>query len=125
MRKGIAALALVFLAAHLPFLPPTLEDLDSINFALGVRHYDISQHQPHPPGYPLFVGGAKVLSAVGFSEVHALSLLGASGGLLEGPLTGLRIALALPVIAALLTLGAAAAAVVQWRRGLGNGDRIR
>jgi hypothetical protein len=75
-----AVLGALFIALHLPFLPPSLEDLDSINFALGVRHYDISQHQPHPPGYPLFVGGAKVLSAVGFSEVHALSLLGVFAG---------------------------------------------
>ena len=32
--------------------PPSLEDLDSINFALGVRDFDVAQHQPHPPGYP-------------------------------------------------------------------------
>jgi len=75
-----AVLGALFIALHLPFLPPTLEDLDSINFALGVRHYDISQHQPHPPGYPLFIGGAKLLHATGLSEVHALSLLGVLAG---------------------------------------------
>ncbi len=64
MRNGIAALALVFLAAHVPFLPPTLEDLDSINFALGVRHFDVAAHQPHPPGYPVFVALGKVSTAV-------------------------------------------------------------
>ena len=32
-----AVLGALFLALHLPFLPPSLEDLDSINFALGVR----------------------------------------------------------------------------------------
>lgn len=55
MRKSLLALAAVFLAVHLPFLPPTLEDIDSINFALGVRDFDVARHQPHPPGYPLFV----------------------------------------------------------------------
>ena len=39
-----------FLALHLPYLPPSLEDLDSINFALGVRDFDVAHHQPHPPG---------------------------------------------------------------------------
>lgn len=73
-------LAGLFLALHLPFLPSSLEDLDSINFALGIRDYDISQHQPHPPGYPLFVGAAKLLYAAGLSEVHALSLLAVIGG---------------------------------------------
>ena len=77
-----ALLAGLFLALHLPFLPPSLEDLDSINFALGVRDYDVSRHQPHPPGYPLFIVAAKALHAAGLSEVHALSLLGVVGGAL-------------------------------------------
>lgn len=77
-----AVLGALFLALHLPFLPPSLEDLDSINFALGLRHYDVSQHQPHPPGYPLFIGAAKLLHLVGLSEVHALSLLGVISGAL-------------------------------------------
>jgi CubicO group peptidase (beta-lactamase class C family) len=58
--------------------------------------------------------------------VAVVAVLGSSGGLLEGPLTGLKIALALPVIAALLTLGAVAMAISQWRRGLGTrGARLR
>jgi hypothetical protein len=73
-------LAGLFLALHLPFLPPSLEDLDSINFALGIRDYDVSRHQPHPPGYPLFILAAKGLHAAGLSELHALSLLGVVGG---------------------------------------------
>lgn len=79
-RLSGAVLGALFLALHLPFLPPSLEDLDSINFALGVRHYDVSQHQPHPPGYPLFIGAAKLLHMVGLSELHALSLLGVVAG---------------------------------------------
>ena len=63
MRNAIAALAIVFLAAHVPVLPPTLEDLDSINFALGVRHFDVAQHQPHPPGYPVFIAMGKASTA--------------------------------------------------------------
>lgn len=77
-----AVLAALFLALHLPFLPPSLEDLDSINFALGIRHFDVSQHQPHPPGYPLFIAAAKLLHGLGLSEVHALSLLGVVAGAL-------------------------------------------
>jgi hypothetical protein len=60
VRKLVGTLAVVSLAAHLAGLPPTLEDLDSVNFALGVRHFDVSQHQPHPPGYPLFIALGKV-----------------------------------------------------------------
>ena len=79
-RRVLAAPAL-FLALHLPFLPPSLEDLDSINFALGVRDFDVAQHQPHPPGYPLFIAAAKArCTLLGLSEVHALSLLSVVAG---------------------------------------------
>ncbi|MBE3096053.1 MAG: hypothetical protein IMZ44_02840, partial [Planctomycetes bacterium] len=57
------AIALLFLVAHLPFLAPTLEDIDSINFALGVRDFNPGQHQPHPPGSPVFIALAKISTA--------------------------------------------------------------
>lgn len=58
------ALALVFLAAHLPTLARTLEDIDSVNFALGVRDFDVARHQPHPPGYPVYIALGKASTAV-------------------------------------------------------------
>ena len=39
-RSAGVALLVLYLIAHLVYLPRTLEDLDSINFALGVRHFD-------------------------------------------------------------------------------------
>ncbi len=64
MQKAIAALAVVFLAAHLLFLPPSLEDIDSINFALGVADFDVAKHQPHPPGYPVFIALSKASTSL-------------------------------------------------------------
>ena len=52
--------AAAYLAAHLPFLAPSLEDIDSINFALGLREFDVARHQPHPPGYPVYVALGRV-----------------------------------------------------------------
>ena len=49
------AVAALYLAAHVPSLAPSLEDIDSINFALGLRHFDPALHQPHPPGYPVYM----------------------------------------------------------------------
>lgn len=63
-RALLGALALVFLVSHVACLAPTLEDIDSVNFALGVRHYDISTHQPHPPGSPIFIAISKLSTAV-------------------------------------------------------------
>lgn len=63
MRRSAATLLLIFALAHLALLPRTLEDLDSINFALGVQRFDVARHQPHPPGYPVFIGLAKISTA--------------------------------------------------------------
>lgn len=59
-----AALGLVFLLAHAPSLPSTLEDIDSVNFALGVREFNVAEHRPHPPGYPIYVALGKVAVAI-------------------------------------------------------------
>src|SRR5262249_8724506 len=83
------AIAVLYLAAHLPFLAPSLEDIDSINFALGLRHFDPALHQPHPPGYPIYMllGHVslplieRVTSATGVAaEARALAIWSAVGG---------------------------------------------
>jgi hypothetical protein len=79
-RFTALALAVAFLALHLPYLPASLEDLDSINFALGIRDFDVASHQPHPPGYPLFILAAKAVHLVVPSETHALALLSILAG---------------------------------------------
>ncbi len=47
--------AVIYIALHIPFLAPSLEDIDSINFALGLRAFNPGLHQPHPPGYPVYM----------------------------------------------------------------------
>ncbi|MBI4263868.1 MAG: DUF2723 domain-containing protein [Acidobacteria bacterium] len=72
--------AAAYAAAHLPFLPRSLEDIDSINFALGLREFDPASHQPHPPGYPVYIALGRALLAVvwniwpGLSRVEAEAL---------------------------------------------------
>jgi hypothetical protein len=78
----VGVLALVFLALHLPYLPSSLEDLDSINFALGIRRFDVAQHRPHPPGYPLFILITKGVAWAVSSEVAALALVSVFAGTL-------------------------------------------
>jgi hypothetical protein len=62
-RFWLALFAAVFLIAHARALPRTLEDIDSINLALGVESFDVASHRPHPPGYPVFIAMAKVSTA--------------------------------------------------------------
>lgn len=70
------ALGLVFLAGHLPWLAPALEDVDSQNFALALRDFNPALHQPHPPGYPIFVALGKLALLFGLTEAHALAVWG-------------------------------------------------
>ena len=94
-RRALAALTVTFLLAHAPSLPRTLEDIDSVNFALGVRDFDIARHRPHPPGYPVYIAAAKTAVAVGrvlsgrkgegessALEARALALLSLAGAAL-------------------------------------------
>jgi hypothetical protein len=91
LRWAGALAAAGFLAGHLPFLVWFLDDIDPINFALGVRHYDIAHHQPHPPGYPIVILLGKLaawgMSALGWHphgdiEAGALAIWGIIGGAL-------------------------------------------
>lgn len=42
-------------ALYLATRSAALDEWDSFQFAMGVQHFDLWQHQPHPPGYPLYV----------------------------------------------------------------------
>jgi hypothetical protein len=92
VRNALVALALVYFVAHAACLPSTFADVDGINFALGVRDFDVSRHQPHPPGYPVFIAGAKastaVLGTIGVPdpEVRGLAIWSALSGALLIPL---------------------------------------
>jgi hypothetical protein len=53
-------------------------------------------------------------------------IIGSSGGLLEGPLTGLKIALALPILGGLLALAAVVMSLRHWQSRAGTrGARLR
>ncbi len=50
----------------------TLWDWDEALFALALRDYDVTAYHPHPPGFPLFIGLAKLIPLDGF---HALQTI--------------------------------------------------
>ena len=71
--KTVALLAAAAaLASRLPFAADRLWDHDSVQFALAVGDFDLAAHQPHPPGYPLYVGLLKLLAGVGVAPVDAM-----------------------------------------------------
>jgi hypothetical protein len=52
-----------------------LYDLDSVNFALAMGHFDPRVHQPHPPGYFLYICLGRLLNAVFHDANLALVVL--------------------------------------------------
>jgi hypothetical protein len=110
------ALGLVFLTGHLPWLAPALEDVDSQNFALALADFNPALHQPHPPGYPIFVSLGKLARLVGLADAQALAVWGPIFGALvvgalvqlfravEGVGTVSSAASSRPLLAALLTV---------------------
>jgi len=72
--------SLLTILSRLPFRARMLYNWDAVQFALALREYDVVKHQPHPPGYILYVAlgrlvhgwvgdpaAAYVLLAVAFS----------------------------------------------------------
>jgi Dolichyl-phosphate-mannose-protein mannosyltransferase len=76
---GVAAAGLVIatVLSRLPFMTQTLYAFDSANYALAVRDfYNVAFHQPHPPGYPLYVLFARAIDVVLHDANRSLVLEG-------------------------------------------------
>jgi hypothetical protein len=60
---------------RLAFRSRFLYDLDSVNFALGMDRFDTRVHQPHPPGYFLYVCIGRLLNFFAHDANLALVLV--------------------------------------------------
>jgi hypothetical protein len=74
MKSCRAVDALVLIAAtaatRFVFRSHYLYDIDSVNFALALKHFDPSVHQPHPPGYFLYVCLGRLMELI-FHDANA------------------------------------------------------
>jgi hypothetical protein len=59
MMVGFAALTLL---SRWPYRARMLYNWDAVQFALALREFDIAKHQPHPPGYLLYVALGRLLN---------------------------------------------------------------
>lgn len=55
-----------FAAARTPW------DWDEAQFSMALREYDVAMHQPHPPGFPMFVFAARIVHLFVASEFRSL-----------------------------------------------------
>ncbi|MFA6958264.1 MAG: hypothetical protein WC538_20540 [Thermoanaerobaculia bacterium] len=60
-------------------------DWDESLFALALRDFDVVRHHPHPPGFPLYIGLARLVSLVVPGEFEALRAVNLAAGALLFP----------------------------------------
>jgi hypothetical protein len=63
-KLSLGFLAVVVFLTRWGFRSHYLYDLDSVNFGLAIRRFDPRVHQPHPPGYFLYVALGRLLNTV-------------------------------------------------------------
>jgi len=65
------ASAIATLLTRVPLASHYLFSWDSANFAFALDKYNVAAHQPHPPGYPLYVATAWLLRPL-FADANAV-----------------------------------------------------
>lgn len=71
-RLILLAASLLAAASRLLALARTPWDWDELLFMLSLDRFDVAQHRPHPPGFPLYVLTAKIVRKLGLGNFHAL-----------------------------------------------------
>src|SRR5438094_4728433 len=88
-KSPIAALSLLALfggLSRLVFVRDTPINWDGVQFNLALSHFDLHAHQPHPPGYILYVLAGRALDTITSNPNLALSLLSVLSSAVAAPL---------------------------------------
>src|SRR3712207_3696388 len=70
-----ALLGVVGGLTRVPFARSTPINWDAVQFALALEHFDLHHHQPHPPGYLLYVLLGRAIDLLIADPALSLSLL--------------------------------------------------
>ena len=71
-RTFVLVLGFVVALTRLLAVSHSMWDWDEALFVSALHHYDVFHHHPHPPGFPLFIGLAKLARIVVHDDFHAL-----------------------------------------------------
>jgi hypothetical protein len=86
VQRGVVILLALFVAlTRFYAVSHSMWDWDEALFATALHHYDVSQHHPHPPGFPLFFALAKLARIFIHDDFHALRAISVASSLLMFP----------------------------------------
>ena len=74
LDRVLAALLAGFVPLHIMAWSAYPPDADPVNFFMALGDFDVSQDRPHPPGYPGYVLGGRLLALLAGAQ-HAYQLL--------------------------------------------------
>jgi hypothetical protein len=117
LHRRTISLGLFFACSTLYFVTrsPALDEWDSVQFAFGVGDFNLWRHQPHPPGYPVYIAFGWLFSHVlPLTVPTALALGSAVGGGLFVACWFLLIARRFPGPVAGVTTAALATLLITW-----------
>lgn len=81
-EKELLTLLIIACISRILFLAKWMDDWDSIQFALGLHEYSIPKHQPHPPGYPIYILFGRFFNLFLHNDTFSLTLMSAIFGTL-------------------------------------------
>src|SRR5207302_6709627 len=84
-RLTFGIVALVCAATRFLAVAKTFWDWDEALFCLGMRAYDVTSHHPHPPGFPVYIGAAKLVRLVVHDDFRSLQAINLIAGMLVFP----------------------------------------
>ena len=84
-RRIVLILSVVIALTRFLAIAQSMFDWDEALFSLGVRDYEVAQHRPHPPGYPLFLLAAKAIALTGLDAFRCLQIVVVLGALFLFP----------------------------------------
>src|SRR5688500_6461311 len=79
--QTVCAAAVFVLVGRLLAISTSPWDWDEVLFASALREYNVAEHLPHPPGFPLFVALAKIVNLVVASEFRSVQTVTVAGAL--------------------------------------------
>ena len=84
-RTILICVAVACAATRFLAIARSLWDWDEVLFMLAMRDYDVTLHQPHPPGFPVYIGIAKLVRLIVPSDFGALQTINVIAAMLVFP----------------------------------------